>query len=286
VEADFPVEKRVRVTCASVSAYLTGGNAVPETKPAATGEVVAIHGQIFADSDIIASVESTFVLVAPGTFLMGSPDYEAGRGGDETVHEVTLTKPFYMQKTPVMQGLWMAVMGSNTAFFRDGGNDLPMEGISWDECQQFLRKLNSIKDGNYRLPTEAEWEYACRAGSTTPFENGKISELYCGRDPILWETGWYCGNSGKASRPVARKSPNAWGLYDMHGNVCEWCQDWYGDYSTGSRTDPRGPESGPGKVVRGGSWFSNSKNCRSAARFHWPSNYQSDFIGFRLLKET
>jgi formylglycine-generating enzyme required for sulfatase activity len=229
--------------------------------------------------------ESSFVLIVPGIFLMGSPEYETGRSNDEIMHVVTLTTSFYVQKTPVTQGQWKAVMGDNPASFLDGGDYCPIEGISWDECQEFIRRLNAGKDGIYRLPTEAEWEYACRAGSLTPFCNGEISELYCARDPLLGEVGWYCGNSGRKSRPVGQKSPNAWGLFDMHGNVSEWCQDWYGEYGSDSETDPQGPKSGSAKVIRGGSWFGNAKNCRSASRFHWPPNSRSEFIGFRLVKE-
>jgi formylglycine-generating enzyme required for sulfatase activity len=229
--------------------------------------------------------ESSFVLIAPGTFAMGSPEYETGRSSDETMHEVTLTKGFYMQKTPVTQGQWEAVMGNNPASFSDGGDDCPVESISWNECQEFIRRLNAGKAGIYRLPTEAEWEYACRAGSSTPFCSGEISELYCAHDPLLSEVGWYCGNSGRKSRLVAQKSPNVWGLYDMHGNVSEWCQDWYGEYGSDSQTDPCGPKSGSAKVIRGGSWFGNAKNCRSASRFYWPPNSRSEFIGLRLVQE-
>jgi len=132
-----------------------------------------------------------------------------------------------MQKTPVALGQWKAVMGCNPASFPDGGDNCLVESLSWNECQEFIRRLNAGKGSVYRLPTEAEWEYACRAGSLTPFCNGEISELYCAHDPLLSVVGWYCGNSGRKSRPVAQKSPNALGLYDMHGNICEWCQDWY-----------------------------------------------------------
>ena len=187
-----------------------------------------------------------------------------------------------MQKTPVALGQWKAVMGCNPASFPDGGDNCLVESLSWNECQEFIRRLSAGKGSIYRLPTEAEWEYACRAGSLTPFCNGEISELYCAHDPLLSEVGWYCGNSGRKSHPVSQKSPNVQGLYDMHGNVSEWCQDWYGEYGPDSQTDPCGPKSGSAKVIRGGSWFSNAKNCRSASRFYWPSNSGSEFIGFRL----
>ncbi len=277
-----PVETEEAV---AVPAGIIEENVGCEPEPVETEEKPVLSGESSSKADPLASFESSFVLIAPGAFLMGSPEYETGRSSDEIMHEVILTKGFYMQKTSVTQGQWKAVMGNNPSSFPGGGDDCPIESISWDECQGFIRRLNAGKAGIYRLPTEAEWEYACRAGSSTPFCNGEISELYCAHDPLLSEVGWYCGNSGRKSRPVAQKSPNAWGLYDMHGNVSEWCQDWYGEYGSDSQTDPCGPKSGSAKVIRGGSWFGNAKNCRSASRFHWPPNSRSEFIGFRLVKE-
>lgn len=252
-------------------------------EPAGDGEAVVVYSRIH---DILSSFRDSFVLISPGTFMMGSPESEPGRGFDEPMHEVTITKAFHMMSAPVTQRLWKAVMGRNPASFRNGGDDLPVEGITWNEVMEFIEKISSIGGLNYSLPTEAEWEYACRAGSRAAFGRGEITELYCGHDPVLWDTGWYCGNSGRRTRPIATKAPNAWGLYDMHGNVGEWCLDWYGDYPAKASTDPRGPESGPGRVVRGGSWFSNAGNCRSAARFHWPPGSRSDAIGFRLVREV
>jgi formylglycine-generating enzyme required for sulfatase activity len=285
-EAELPPEKlqvddSVRERHITVPAATVAHRVDYEPEPVETGEAVAVS----READPFVSFESSFVLIASGTFLMGSPEYETGRSSDEIMHEVTLTKGFYMQKTPVTQGQWKAVMGNNPASFSDSGNDCPIESISWNECQEFIRRLNTGKNGIYRLPTEAEWEYACRAGSLTPLCNGEISGLYCAHDPLLGVVGWYCGNSGRKSRPVAQKAPNVWGLFDMHGNVSEWCRDWYGEYGSDTQTDPCGPKSGSGKVIRGGSWFSNGKNCRSASRFYWPPNSGSEFIGFRLLKE-
>jgi formylglycine-generating enzyme required for sulfatase activity len=285
-EAELPPEK-LQVDDSVQEKYLTVPAATVvhrvdyEPEPVETEEPVAVS----READPFVSFESSFVLIAPGTFLMGSPEYETGRSSDEIMHEVTVTKGLYLQKTQLTQGQWKALMGNNPASFSDGGDDCPIENISWNECQEFIRRLNAGKDGIYRLPTEAEWEYACRAGSLTPFCNGEISELYCAHDPLLSNVGWYCGNSGRKSRPVAQKGPNVWGLYDMHGNVSEWCQDWYGEYGSDLRTDPSGPKSGSGKIIRGGSWFSNAKNCRSASRFYWPPNSRSEFIGFRLVKE-
>jgi len=229
--------------------------------------------------------EMTFVHVPPGAFVMGSPVHEPGRADDEIEHEVTLTRGFYLLATPVTQGLWKAVMGTNPSCFK-GDDLLPVETVSWHQCQEFLNRLNREGSERYRLPTEAEWEYACRAGTSTPFAGGEIMELFCASDPNLDAMGWYCGNSGRRSRPVGQKKPNAWGLYDMQGNVCEWCQDWYGEYSADAKVDPLGAPSGSGRVIRGGSWFSNAKNCRSASRFYWSPASGADFLGFRLVKES
>jgi len=157
--------------------------------------------------------------------------------------------------------------------------------VSWNDCQEFIRRLNNKEGVNkYRLPTEAEWEYACRAGSNTAFANGGITETGCGHDPNLDAMGWYCGNSGSKTHPVAQKKPNAWGLYDMHGNVWEWCQDWYGDYPRGHVTDPAGPSSGSLRVNRGGGWSSNAGFCRSAFRDCYSPGFRYGYLGFRLAR--
>ena len=224
-------------------------------------------------STLTNSVGMTFKYIPPGTFTMGSPTNELGRYRDETQHQVTLTQGFYMQTTEITQGQWKTVMGTNPSYFTSCGINCPVEQVSWDDVQTFISKMNQRGDGTYRLPTEAEWEYAARAGSTTAFANGDITELECGYDPNLAAMGWYCYNSGDvdfnfATRPVAQKQHNAWGLYDMHGNVWEWCQDWYGDYPTGLAIDPTGPSSSyhSDLVVRGGGWSYEARNCRSAVR--------------------
>ena len=290
MDVELPTEKQqvedsVQFANTAVSVRAIEENIDREPEPVKAEEKPDISGKTSGRPNPFASFEAFFVHIAPGTFPMGSPEYETGRSDHEIMHEVTLTKGFYMLKTSVTQGQWKAVMGNNPSSFADGGGNCPVESISWNECQEFIRRLNEGNDGIYRLPTEAEWEYACRAGSLTPLCNGEISELYCAHDPVLSEIGWYCGNAGRKSRPVAQKSPNAWGLYDMHGNVSEWCQDWYGEYGSDSQTDPCGPESASGKVVRGGSWLSNAKNCRSASRFNWLPDAGIEFIGFRLVKE-
>jgi formylglycine-generating enzyme required for sulfatase activity len=229
----------------------------------------------------------TFVLVPAGILLMGSPEQELGRSDDEITHEVTISQSFSLQTTPVTQGQWQAIMGRDERVAL-GEAHLPVTGVNWQDCQEFLARLNSRGEGTYRLPTEAEWEHACRGGNPGALATGELTTLYCELDPTLDDIGWYCGNSGRRPQPVAQKRPNAWGLYDMHGNVAEWCQDWYGPFADTPRTDPQGPPSGPGRVLRGGSWFSSAKNCRSAARFHWPpqSRSQLQTLGFRLVKIT
>ncbi len=234
---------------------------------------------------IFNSLGMSFIYIPPGSFMMGSPEHEPGRNSDETQHEVTLTKAFYIQTTPVTQGQWKALMGNNPSSFINRGDDCPVEQVSWRDCQEFIKRLSALGEGTYRLPTEAEWEYACRAGSPEAFVNGEIVSLFCDFDPNLDLMGWYCGNSDRHTHPVAQKHPNAWGLYDMHGNVLEWCQDWYGDYPLSTEPDPLGPKSGSGRVIRGGSWFSSAKNCRAAFRFISPPNSRSPLLGFRLVRE-
>ena len=194
-----------------------------------------------------------FVLIQPGTFMMGSPEDEVGRFDDEALHQVTITKPFYMQTTPVTQGQWEALMGNNPSYFK--GDDLPVECVSWDDCQEFIQRLSQSGDGIYRLPTEAEWEYACRAGTSTPFVIGNGRDLDSTQANFDGNYPYGAGRKGlyrEQTTPVKSFAPNAWGLYDMHGNVWEWCQDWYGDYLIGAVSDPQGPSSGVFRVHRGG----------------------------------
>jgi formylglycine-generating enzyme required for sulfatase activity len=242
-------------------------------------------GALTAGKKITNSLGMEFVYIAPGTFTMGSPENEPGRDGDEKPHPVSLTKGFYLQVTEVTQGQWQAVMGSSPSSSATCGKDCPVERVSWEDAQNFIGHLNQKEGGShYRLPTEAEWEYAARAGSITAFANGDIAELACGHDPNLDIMAWYCANSDNLVHPAGQKQPNAWGLFDMHGNVWEWCQDWYGEYPSYAVTDPQGPRSGSMRVVRGGDGQHYAKYCRGAVRYrHTPGN-KLDTLGLRLAR--
>ena len=231
------------------------------------------------------SIGMTFKLIKAGTFMMGSPSNESGRGSDEKQHNVTLTKGFYMQTTEITQGQWEAIMGTNPSNFSSCGVNCPVEKISWNDVQDFIEKLNT-KEGTtkYRLPTEAEWEYSARAGSQTAFANGGIQEINCELDPNLNAMGWYCGNANGKTHPVAQKQANNWGLYDMHGNVNEWCQDWYDTYPSSDVVDPVGSSSGSIRVIRGGGWGSGAQYCRSANRLSSSPGNRSSSLGARLLR--
>jgi len=232
------------------------------------------------------SVGMTFVYIEPGTFMMGNPSIVAsGPHSDEIQHHVTLTNGFYLQTTEVTQGQWNAVMGNNPSYFSRCGNDCPVEQVSWNDAQNFIQKLNQKEDYTYRLPTEAEWEYAARAGSTTDLANGDINETGCSNiDQNMNAIGWYCGNANDKTNSVAQKQANIWGLFDMHGNVWEWCQDWYDKYSENPLTDPMGPTFGSYRVIRGGSFVNSAPYCRSMKRdINTPDNRLSH-VGFRLLR--
>ena len=219
----------------------------------------------------VNGVEFAFRWCPPGTFMMGSPESEKERDDVETQHIVTLTKGFWMMETQVTQKQWEAVMGDNPSYFK--GDDLPVEQVSWFDCQEFCKKCSEL-GLPVQLPTEAQWEYACRAGTTGAYA-GNLDEM-----------AWYWGNCYKTetTNPVGKKTPNAWGLYDMHGNVWEWCQDWYGPYPGGSVTDPTGPSIGSYRIYRGGSWEFNAGSCRSACRlFFFPADRRVH-LGFRVVR--
>jgi formylglycine-generating enzyme required for sulfatase activity len=228
------------------------------------------------DVDLRDSVSMKMVLIPAGTFTMGSPDREKDRSGGEIQREVRISKPFYMGVTEVTQEQWKAVLGTDPSYFK--GPTKPVTRVSWEECEEFLRTLNTLATGGgYRLPTEAEWEYACRAGTKTAF-------YYGDDDSRLGEYAWYEGNSERAVQPVGRKRPNPWGLYDLYGNVWEYCSDRYGRYPKGEATDPAGAATGTSRVLRGGSWSSAPKHCRSAARAMRVQTSRSDGNGFRCAR--
>lgn len=211
-----------------------------------------------------------FSLIPAGTFQMGST---TGGSDERPVHSVTISRSFYMQKTEVTQGQWRAVMGNNPSYFSTCGDTCPVETVSWNDIQTFLTTLNSQTPGvTYRLPTEAEWEYAARAGTT--------GETYGTLDAIAWHS----GNSLSKTHAAAGKLANAWGLYDMIGNVWEWVNDWYGSYTSASVTDPIGPATGTYRVLRGGSWGGSSYGARAADRGNYTPSIRNGNVGFRLVR--
>jgi formylglycine-generating enzyme required for sulfatase activity len=233
----------------------------------------------------IKSVEYPFRWCPPGTFMMGSPASEHARNDNETQHQVTLTRGFWMLETPTTQTMWEVVMGSNPSYFK--GGKLPVESVSWKDCQEYIQKLNGldIAPSGYRfsLPTEAQWEYACRAGTTTPFRFGDTlngDQANCdGNYPYGTEI---AGTYLKKTSVAGAYPANVWGLYDMHGNVYEWCLDWYGDYPSGNLTDPTGAVEGSYRVLRGGYWGSFAGICRSAYRINDVPSFGSYCIGLRV----
>jgi formylglycine-generating enzyme required for sulfatase activity len=232
----------------------------------------------------INSIGMKFVLIPDGTFTMGSPSNEPERESDETLHRVTISKPFYMQTTEVTQGQWREFMRSNPSLFKNCGDDCPVEMVSWNDVRDFIRNLNQ-KEGTdkYRLPTEAEWEYACRVGTETPFYFGDcLSTDQANYNGIFSMPGCAKGEYRSRTLPVGSFQPNGWGLYDMHGNVAEWCKDWSGDYPSGHVTDPTGPSSGQYRVLRGGSWGYSAGNTRSAYRSVYFPGGRGLSNGFRV----
>jgi len=218
-------------------------------------------------------VEMEMIWCEPGSFMMGSDVEEKGRSDDETRHEVVIRRGFWLGKYEVTQTQWRSVMNGNRSKFR--GNDRPEDSVSWFDCQVFIKQVNAKFDGAARLPTEAEWEYACRAGSNEPISGGADID----------DVAWYTGNTCGITEPVGRKQPNAWGFYDMHGNVLEWCNDWYSKLGNEKVVDPRGPMFGSFRVLRGGCWFFYERDCRSAYRMRRDPDIRNCLYGFRLLLE-
>ena len=257
-----------------------------QAKPHKTTLIVTQRKPAPPDKDRLTnSIGMEFIYIPPGTFIMGSPPDEYGRDDLERQHQVTLTEGFYMQRTEVTQKQWKTIMGNNPSHFLNCGEDCPVERVSWYDAQEFIKKLNHReKTKKYRLPTEPEWEYACRAGSNTAFTNGSITKETCGYNPYLNAAGWYFRNSEKGTHTVAQKQANAWGLYDMHGNVWEWCQDWQRKYPFHPETDPAGPTTGLARIRRGGSWSHYPLFCRSAYRSWSDPDKKTPHVGFRLFR--
>jgi formylglycine-generating enzyme required for sulfatase activity len=221
----------------------------------------------------VSGVTFKMIYVQGGTFTMGCTSEQVGdcESDENPAHSVTLSD-FYMGETEVTQALWQAVMGSNPSHFT--GDNRPVENVSWNDCQAFIQKLNQLTGRTFRLPTEAEWEYAARGGVH------HSGYKYAGSNSVGY-VAWYNGNSGSQTHDVKTKQPNALGLYDMSGNVWEWCSDWYGSYSSGAQTGPQGPSSGSTRVLRGGSWNRSVGDCRVSDR-NGDGPGRGSYYGFRL----
>ena len=244
----------------------------------------SLQKEVEEKEDLGKGIKLDMVLIPAGKFMMGSPASEKRRNADETQHEVTLTKPYYMGKYEVTQEQWENVIMGNNPSSRNKGAKLPVTNVSWENCQNFIKKLNAKTNGGYRLPTEAEWEHACKAGTTTAYSIGDI---------LTKSDANYGDGTVGSIKAVGSYKPNAFGLYDMHGNVWEWCEDWYAGYPEGSVTDPNGPARGDHRMLRGGSFHPDASGARSSVRFFdLPSNYNYDYSpvvrtyghGFRLAR--
>lgn len=248
------------------------------------GHPIGGHSEFVSmDSDIlefeVENVNFKMILVEHGHFMMGATSEQEDPCDDEKpVHKVILTKDYYMGETQVTQALWKAVMGDNPS--RCEGKRRPVEYVSWDDCQKFIRKLNrklrsQLHGKSFRLPTEAEWEFAARGG------NKSCGYQYSGSDD-LDEVACYSDNSNNKACDVASFTPNELGIYDMSGNVWEWCHDWYGSYNRSAQTNPKGPSGGSSHVIRGGSWFYDVRKCRLSYRFNYSPDRCYSFLGLRL----
>ena len=262
----------------------------------------------FFKADLFAfenSIGVKFKVIKPGKFLMGSPKSEPGHNKDEKLHTVVITKPFLISATEITQRQWLKIMDSNPSSSLNNCLDCPVDSVSWYEANEFIKKLNKKERArSYRLPTEAEWEYSCRAGSLTAFYTGDITAFNCDLDNALDKAAWYCGNSG-LQKPYYNlkphisglKEPNKNGLYDMHGNVMEWCLDsttWNNIFSRRAEAsletykdgiiNPLGKK-GDKKILRGGSFVQSTIMARAAKRFFFRPGVKRNYIGFRLVKE-
>jgi len=229
-----------------------------------------------------------FIYVPPARFLMGSAPGVSGRQADEVQHEVDITQGFYLGRYEATQGEWVEVMGENPSQFPNCGWRCPVETVSYLAIQRFIRRLEKRSPGSrFRLPTEAEWELACRAGTTTPFSTGNtLTSDQANIDGRYSYDGGPPGRFRGSPAPVGSYPPNRWGFCDMHGNLWEWCEDWYGPYPTEPERDPRGPVSGTRRVIRGGSWYFDANSARSALRYTHRPQDDGFSLGFRLVREA
>jgi len=237
--------------------------------------------------DLGAGVKMEFLSLPAGRFMMGAAPEEDGAYADESPqHTVIIDKDIWLGKYEVTQAQWQRVMSNNPSAFQDAGPSAPVESVTWDDCAAFFEKLNALLSSNtngpalkgFRLPTEAEWEYACRAGTTTRFSGG-------GNDGEVTKFAWCSANSENTTHPVGQKKPNAWGFYDMQGNVWEWCSDWYGAYSESLEKNPTGQPYGAARVLRGGSWAGYTLSTRSARRFFGIPSVSTNEFGLRAAWE-
>jgi len=242
--------------------------------------VVSTHA-FSQEPKVSNSLGMEFVLIKAGSFVMGSPETEQGRREDETQHEVVISKDYYLQTTEVTRKQWVDVLGADPSPFRNCGEQCPVSRVEYEWVQLFIEKLNKQDSKfNYRLPTEAEWEYAARAGTKTPFHTGKcLDPSYSNFNQVHEYSDCPKGERATQPLPVASFKPNQWGLYDMHGNVWEMVNDFYGPYPKEKVIDPTGPETGKRHVVRGSSWFAGQSLARSASRL----NPKRNNAGFRLV---
>ena len=262
------MKERLHILCLAVLAMSAAfGAEVPEVGPAVG------NARKSGDTKTITlpgGAKMEMVWCAPGKFSMGSPITEPGRFEDEKQRTVSITRGFWLGKYEVTQRQWESVMRSNHSRFRSPDN--PVENVSWHDCEMFVRRVNVALGGLARFPTEAEWEYACRAGSDAPVAgSGNLPEM-----------AWYDLNSDNQTHEVGRNKPNAWGFRDMHGNVLEWCADWFSVPDGGDAVDPKGPPSGSFKILRGGCWFFYERDCRSAYRLRREPSLRNCIFGFRL----
>ncbi|MCY2941252.1 MAG: SUMF1/EgtB/PvdO family nonheme iron enzyme, partial [Planctomycetota bacterium] len=242
-----------------------------KVKEAQKKAAMILNKEVEEKTDLGKGINLEMVLIPAGKFIMGSPVSEKNHRKEETEHEVTLTKPYYMGKYEVTQEQYEALMGKNPSETK--GAKLPVTEVSWNDCQEFIKKLNAKTNGGYRLPTEAEWEYACRAGTNTAYSYG---DSITKNDANVEST---------STKMVGSYKPNAFGLYDMHGNVWEWCEDWKADYPAGPVIDPKGPASGEYRVLRGGSFTGAGSHSRAANWWStFPAIRETDYRGFRLAK--